>query len=279
MAHGCLPLRTLWLCVPPRPPSPGGPVLFSAVLPSGALSHSPLAPYPGSPPRPLLTARPPPSWGGAGPAVPLPVLLRWACGGSSGLLSVCGLSCCPFRLWLFSGAVPRGCSTLLILPLPSPWLTPRAGSILLCSCTCLLRVWLPAGGPVCQSVAMCVFANHPCFAAHRPSLFRRCATGGSPSPSSWVRMSAGLLLSQLGARWCVFRGSFPSGFLSASWFLVVVAFHVCPGLPTVALWVFWPVLLRFYVGRSSSPPQCVSHPLLSVLHLARCLSPGAPPRR
>ncbi len=25
---------------------------------------------------------------------------------------------------------------------------------------------------MCQGVAMCVFANHPCFAAHRPSLFR-----------------------------------------------------------------------------------------------------------
>jgi hypothetical protein len=107
--------------------------------------------------------------------------------------------------------------------------------------------------------------------------FAECATDGRPSPSSWVRTSAGLLLSQLGARWCVFRGSFPSGFFSASWFLVlvIVAFHVCPGLPTVALWVSWPVLLRFCVGRSSSPPQCVSHPLLSVLHLARCASPRA----
>ncbi len=118
---------------------PGGPVLFSAVPPSGALSHSALAPYPGSPTRPFLTDRPPPSWGGAGPAVPLPVLLRLGCGASSGLLCVCGLSCCPCRLWLFSGAVHRGCSTLLFLPLPSPWLTPRAGSILVCSCTCLLQ--------------------------------------------------------------------------------------------------------------------------------------------
>jgi hypothetical protein len=158
-------------------------VLFSAVPPSGALSRSALAPYPGSPPRPFLTARPPPSRGGAGPAVPLPVLLRWACGGSSGLLCVCGLSCCQFRLWLFSGAVPRGCSTLLLLPLPSPWLTPRAGSILVCSCTCLLRVCFPAGGPVCQGVAMCVFANHPCFAAHRPpSLFRRVRDGWQTFP-------------------------------------------------------------------------------------------------
>ncbi len=200
-------------------------------------------------------------------------------GGSSGLLCVCGLSCFPFRLWLFSGAVPQGCSTLLLLPLPSPWLTPRAGSILVCSCTCLLRVCLPAGGPVCQGVAMCVLPIIPVLQPTGRLCFTACATGGRPSPSSWVRTSAGLLLSQLGARWCVFRGSFLSGFFSASWFLVIVAFHVCPGLPTVALWVSWPVLLRFCVGRSSRPPQCVSPPLLSVLHLARCLSPGAPPRR
>ncbi len=32
---------------------------------------------------------------------------------------------------------------------------------------------------------------------------------------------------------------------------------------------------RFCVGRSYSPPQCVSHPLLFVLHLARCLSMGS----
>ncbi len=43
-----------------------GPVLFSAVPPSGALSHSALAPYPGCPPSPLLTARPPPSQGESG---------------------------------------------------------------------------------------------------------------------------------------------------------------------------------------------------------------------
>ncbi len=167
-------------------------------------------------------------------------LLRWACEGSSGLLCLCGLSWCLFRLWLFSGAVPPGCSTLLLLPLPSPWVAPRAGSILMCSCTCLVRVCLPAGGPVCQGVAMRVFAHHQCFAAHRPYLVR----GGRPSPSSWVRTSAGLLLSPLGTRWCVFRGSFPSGFFSTSWFLVIAAFPVCPGLPTVALWVSWPVLLQ-----------------------------------
>jgi hypothetical protein len=44
--------------------------------------------------------------------------------------------------------------------------------------------------------------------------FAACVTGGRPSPFSWVRTSAGLLLSPLGARWCVLRGSFPSGFFS-----------------------------------------------------------------
>ncbi len=61
-------------------------------------------------------------------------------------------------------------TTRYVVPLPSPWLAPRAGSILMCSCTCLVRVCLPAGGPVCQGVAMCVFAHHHCFAAHRPYL-------------------------------------------------------------------------------------------------------------
>ncbi len=213
--------------------------------------------------------------------------------GSSGLLCLCGLSWCPFRLWLFFGAVPPGCSTLLFLPLPSPWLAPRAGSILMCSCTCLVRVCLPGGGPVCQGVAMCVFAHHHCFAAHRPSLVR----GGRPSPSSWVRTSAGLLLSLsvgsassgwtdvillllLGRRGCVFRGSFPSGFFSTSWFLVIVAFPLCPGLPIVALSVSWPVLLpqvlrwacRLVLRNVCRTLYCL------VSHFARCLSPGAPPR-
>ncbi len=191
---------------------------------------------------------------------------------------MCCLSCCPFRLWLLSGAVARGCSTLLLLPLPSPWLTPRAGCILVCSCTCLVRVCLRVDLYVRVWTCVCLPIITVLLPNDRLS-FAACANGGRPSPSSWVRTSAGLLLSPLGTRRCVFRGSFPPAFFSRSWFLVIVAFLVCPGLPTVALWVSWPVLLRFCVGRSSSPPQCVSHPLLSVLHLARCLPPGAPPRR
>ncbi len=109
-----------------------------------------------------------------------------------------------------------------------------------CVCLPIIPVLLPTG--------------RLCFAA--------CANGGRPSPSSWVRTSAGLLLSPLGARWCVFRGSFLSVFFSDE----LVPSHCripCPGLPTVALWVSWPVLLRFCVGRSFSPPQCGSHRLLS----------------
>jgi hypothetical protein len=71
--------------------------------------------------------------------------------------------------------------------------------------------------------------------------------------------------------WCVFRGSFPSGFFSASWFLVIVAFPVCPGLPTVALSVSWLVFLRFGVRLV----------LRYVCHTLYCLSymlPGASPR-
>jgi hypothetical protein len=73
---------------------------------------------------------------------------------------------------------------------------------------------------------------------------------------------------------CVLRFLVRPVFFSTSWLLVIVAFPLCPGLPTVALWISWPVLLRFCVGHSSSPPQCVPHPLLSVSHFARCLSPA-----
>ncbi len=196
-------------------------------------------------------------------------------GGSSGLLCACGLSCCPFRLWLFSGAAQpySYCRCLPLGSRPGLGLSLCAHARALCASVSLrvdlcVRVW-PC---VCLLPIIHVLlpTGRLCFAA--------CANGGRPSPSSWVRTSAGLLLSPLDAQWCVFRGSFPSGFFS-SWFLVIVAFPVCPGLPIVALWVSWPVLLRFCVGHSSSPPQCVSHPLLSDLHVARCLSPGAPPRR
>ena len=141
----------------------------------------------------------------------IPALLLCACGPrgvSWAALSVWSVIVSVSSLVVLWGRSP-GCSTLLLLPLPSPWLAPRAGSIVMCSCTCLVRVCLPAGGPVCQGVAMCVFAHPHCFAAHRPSLVR----GGRPSPSSWVRTSAGLVLSPLGQRWCVFRGSLSVGFL------------------------------------------------------------------
>jgi hypothetical protein len=98
VAHGCLPLRHPLGSASARGRRRrglGSPVPSSVVPPSGALSGSALAPYPGSPPHPLLTACPPPSRGGAGPAVLFPAFLRWACGGSSGLLCVFGLSCCP----------------------------------------------------------------------------------------------------------------------------------------------------------------------------------------
>jgi hypothetical protein len=181
-----------------------------------------------------------------------------------------------FRLWLFSGAIPRGCSTLRLLrcfPHAQGWVYP---CVIMHVSSARLS---PCGGLVCQGVAMCVFANHPCFAAHRPWLFRRVRDRWKTFPF-FMGPHVCWPASVSARRTVVYVPRFlSSGFFSASWFLVIVAFHVCPGLPTVALWVSWPALLRFCVGRSSSPPQCVSHPLLSVLHLARCLSPGAPPRR
>ncbi len=83
-----------------------------------------------------------------------------------------------------------------------------------------VRVWPCVCAPI---IPVLLPTGRLCFGA--------CANGGRPPPSSWVRRSAGLLLSPLGAEWCVFRGSFPSGFFSTSWFLVIVAFPVCPGLP------------------------------------------------
>ncbi len=92
VAHGCLPLRTLWLCVAPTAAFGGARAsspLYRCPPFRGFVPQRPGA-LPRLPPRPLLTARPPPSRGGAGPAVLLPAVVRWACGGSSGLLCVCG---------------------------------------------------------------------------------------------------------------------------------------------------------------------------------------------
>jgi hypothetical protein len=110
--------------------------------------------------------------------------------------------------------------------------------------------------------------------------FTACTNGGRPSCSSWVCWPASV--SSTGT--VVVCTRFLSvGSLSDA--LVPTTSHCripCLSgaafgrLPTVALWVSWPVLLSVCVWRSSSPPPCVTHPFLSDLHLARCLSPGAP---
>jgi hypothetical protein len=166
----------------------GGPGVRSSLALSSLPGLCPTAPWrltPAPPPRPLLTARPPPSRGGAGPAMLIPALLRWACGGSSGLLCLCGLSCCPFRLWLFSGAVPRGCSPYSYcrcLPLgsrPGLGLSFCAHARVLCA-SVSLRVDL------CVRVRPCVCL--PVITVLLPTgrlCFGACATGARPSPSSW----------------------------------------------------------------------------------------------
>jgi hypothetical protein len=53
-------------------------------------------------------------------------------------------------------------------------------------------------------------------------------------------------------------------------FLVIVALPVCPGLPSVVLWVSWPLSLSICVWPLSSTPRRVSHHLLCVLRIARC---------
>jgi hypothetical protein len=142
----------------------GGPVLFSAVPPPGALS---LAPYPGSAPRPLLTARPPPSWGGAGPAVLLPALLRWACGGSSGLLCVWPVmlfASCLVVVWGRSPGLLNPILTAGAFPLARAqgWVYPCVLMHVSCARLSPFRWTWVSGcvhGCVCQS-------------SHRPSLFR-----------------------------------------------------------------------------------------------------------
>jgi hypothetical protein len=185
--------------------------------------------------------------------------------GLSGLLCVGGLSCCLFRLWLFSGAVTRGCSTLhhcCCLPLGSQ---PGLG-LSLCAPA---RVLCASVSPrVDMSVRVCSLVWFPIKPVMLPTgrlCFAACTNGGRPSFSSWVRTSRPASVSARRMVVCVPR-FLSVGFLSDK--LVPSHCHIAclSGLPTVALWVSWPVLLRFCVGRSSSPPPCVSHPLLSDLH-------------
>jgi hypothetical protein len=99
-------------------------------------------------------------------------------------------------------------------------------------------------GYVCPSV--CTFCCHE-YSVHRCSampfslhiqlwLHQRTACHAT----KYVNTSAGLLLSPVAAWWCLLRVSVSVGFFPTRWFLVIVAFPVCPGWPTVALWVSWP---------------------------------------
>jgi hypothetical protein len=73
---------------------------------------------------------------------------------------------------------------------------------------------------------------------------------------------------------------FPSvGLFPTCGFLVVVASLVCSGLHGVVLWDVRPVLLGVCAWRLSGSLPGVSHHCLSILQIARCFSPGAPPRR
>jgi hypothetical protein len=133
------------------------------------------------------------------------------------------------------------------------------------------------------SVRVCTWVCLPIIPGLMPPavfVSRACTNGGTPSFSSWVWTSAGLL-SVSGGRtvvphthWCVLCGYFPSGFFPTRWFLVIVAFLSVRGcllspcgspglLSSVSAFGGRLVLLL-------SP--CVSHPLLSDLHIARCLS-------
>jgi hypothetical protein len=59
----------------------------------------------------------------------------------------------------------------------------------------------------------------------------------------------------------------------------MVASLVCSGLPSVVLWDVWSVLLGICAWSLSGSLPGVSHHCLSIFQIARCFSPGAPPRR
>jgi hypothetical protein len=67
--------------------------------------------------------------------------------------------------------------------------------------------------------------------------------------SPWVSTSAGLVLYPASAQWCVLRGSGFIEFLYDMLVPVIVAFHFCPWLPSVCLWVSWLVPLSVCVWR------------------------------
>jgi hypothetical protein len=211
----CVTLSS-WLCVPPQAAFAGDLGVRSSLALSHLRGFHPRAPpgaLPRLPPSTVADGLPASVTGGSEPGRSLSGLLVVGVWGSSGLLCACGLSCCPCRLWLFLGAVPRGCSTLISLLLPSPWLMPRDVSIIVCSCMVLCAYLSPQ---VDLCVRVCSWVWLPVW--HRccpPAVFlSRRTNGGRPSFPSWVSTSAGLLLSPVAAPSCVLRGSVSVGFLS-----------------------------------------------------------------
>jgi hypothetical protein len=118
-----------------------------------------------------------------------------------------------------------------------------------------------------------------CFAAHQPSLccgvVERWMTllsfgGWHVCWPDFVPVSA---------LWRVVRGFASVGLFPTCGFLIVVTSLVCSGLHSVVLWDVWPALLGICAWRLSGSLPGVSHHCLSILQVARCFSPGSPPRR
>ncbi len=206
---------TLWLCVAHGLRRGLRVLVLYSVAPySGALSLSSLAPYTGFSPRPLLTARPPPSRPGGGGGLPCSsgLLVVYVVGG---LLRACGLSCCPHRfgcsLGLLHGAV-KSYSYYRSLPLGS---CPGM-SLSLCAHACVLCTYV---SPRLTCVLGCVQGcgcRSPLFCCPPAASFflEAYKNGGRPSFTPWVSTSAGLVLSPVSARWCLLRGSVSLSFLS-----------------------------------------------------------------
>jgi hypothetical protein len=73
-------------------------------------------------------------------------------------------------------------------------------TVFMSSCKRVSRRMPVAGHPFC-------YTNHPCFAAHRPSLFRRVRDRWKTFPFFMGPHVCWPASVSLGAQWCVFRGS------------------------------------------------------------------------
>jgi hypothetical protein len=273
------PCVTLRFCIPSRPPLLGGPGVSSCLVFvfAGFILVRSVVP-PASPA--VRCCRPAPlRQGGSRAFSGLLLVSVW---GPYGLLHAGGLSCMLPGLSL---VVLWGCSSGAGLsgdgpfpPAASTWVRAQGSG---CPGVLVPSARLYPRGLSCGSgcVHGCGCRYNPCFAAHQPSRFCGVVERWRTFLTFVSQHVCWPDFAPVSALWCVVCG-FPSiGFFPECWFLVIVASLVCSGLHSVVPWDVWPVLLGGCVWHLSITPPGVSHHCLSVLHIARCLSRGAPPKR